>query len=437
VKKKLVIVATFGVGILASDAFADNVSMKSNITEVVTASDNYFLLNKPSGATGQTLTAGTLDFLSKTLTTNYFLDANYSYYKYFGPGAVDTALNWGTPAHASFAVDHTEQLTTYNAGASWTRSDAAITQFAQTGTAGTARGSINTFSGTGGIAHDLSRIASLTLNTVATETSFTDPHSFPSLDVTTTAAWNHVLSSTTTLSNSATFDWFSNGDPAHTQRLFWKLLTGVSSTISPRLTFNGHFGWGFVNAYQTVGVAIIPSGGVSLGTTFIPQVGTANSWLGDIALAYRLLKTTTLSLAASQAVVPLFNGQLQKSDQVSLTLAHDINRLSNLALSAGFSFIPATSSGSAAFGTSSSASEFFSVTGTYAYQLARDWRSSISYTYRQRSDSTGVVGSSLVLFTLSSDYTLFGNPTAINVAQRERARERAQQNVGYVFPGFH
>src|SRR5262249_58159841 len=119
----------WGMSILASAAaFAADVSIKGNATETLEASDNYFLVNTPSGATVKSLTEGTLDVLARTPTTNYLLDAYYSYYKYFGPGTADTSLTFGTPAHARFSVDHTDQLTKYNAAASWTRVDVATTQ---------------------------------------------------------------------------------------------------------------------------------------------------------------------------------------------------------------------------------------------------------------------------------------------------------------------
>ena len=152
-------------------------------------------------------------------------------------------------------------------------------------------------------------------------------------------------------------------------------------------------------------------------------------------LTYQLLKTTRLSLTAAQAVVPLTTGQLQKSDAIGLTLTHDINSLSNLAFSTQFSFIPATS-GNSVFGGQSGESEFFSASINYSYRLTREWRTNLSYTYRQRNDETGIARSSTVLFALSRDFTLLGNPTAINQAERERARERAQESVGYVFPNL-
>jgi len=73
----------------------------------------------------------------------------------------------------------------------------------------------------------------------------------------------------------------------------------------------------------------------------------------------------------------------------------------------------------------------------YNYRLTREWNTNLSYTYHQRNDNSGTARSSTIVFTLSRDLNIFGNPTAINIAERERARERARQNVGYVFPGFH
>ena len=89
--KTSVFMTSLCLGVLASGAFAADVSIKGNVSETVDASNNYFLTNSPSGSTVRSLTAGTLDILARTPTTQYLLDANYSYYKYFGPGAADAA----------------------------------------------------------------------------------------------------------------------------------------------------------------------------------------------------------------------------------------------------------------------------------------------------------------------------------------------------------
>src|SRR5262249_3824914 len=156
----------------------------------------------------------------------------------------------------------------------------------------------------------------------------------------------------------------------------------------------------FVNAYQN-GIA----SAVASSTSFVPQVGTANSFLADIALTYQLLKKTSISLIAAQAVVPLSTGQLQKSDSIALILSHDINSLSNLSFAARFVHIPAVS-GNSAFTGQTGASDFLSASVNYRYQLTREWLTNLSYTYRERDDETGTARSSTVLFTLSRDFTL-------------------------------
>jgi Putative beta-barrel porin 2 len=432
---KVAILAIIGVSFCASGVRAADISIKGNATETLQASNNLFLSNAPSGPTYQSTTAGTLDVLALTPSTSYLLDTNYSYFKYFGPGAVDTAPTWGTPASATFTINHATKLDLYNLAASWSKVDAQTTQFQQTGIS-TAHGSINTFAVNGGVTHDLGRIDTISWTAQATKVSFSDPTQFPYIDVTTTAAWKHDVTPTTTLNNLVSFDWFSEDDPAQSQRLFWKLMTGLDSTLSSRLSFTGHVGIGFVNSYQTASAQSTILSGPPGVAPFVPQVGSANSILADAALTYQLFKTTKVSLTAAQAVTPTAFGQMQKSDTIGLTLAHDINQLSNLSFSANFSFVPAAP-GNSVFNGQIGNSDFFSASVNYGYKLAREWRTNLSYTYRERNDDTGIARSSTILFSLSRDFTLLGNPSAINQAQTERAKQRQQQSIGYVFPGFH
>src|SRR6516165_4633126 len=391
---RMAILAIIALGACGAGAQAADVSIKGNASETVQGSNNYFLLNSPSGPMVASTTSGALDILAQTPTTNYFLDARGSYYNYFGPGTADTIKTWGTPASATFTVDHTELLDKFNFAVLWSRADTSTTSLAQTGVAA-GTGSTNTYSVNGGVLHDLSRIDTVSLNSSATYVTFTAQNQFPYVDVTSTATWTHNLSSTTTLNNFVVFDWFSEDDPAQSQRLFWKLITGLDTTFSPRLTFSGHLGWGFVNSYQTAGsqtvIASVPG---PLGIApFVPQTGTANSWLGDATVGYQLSRTTRMSLYAAQAIVPTQFGQLQKSDSIGLTIAHDINHHSNLSFSTNFNYIPAAP-GNSLFGGQSGSSEFFSASVNYGYQLTREWRTGLSYTYLQ-SNSTAIARSSM------------------------------------------
>ncbi len=443
--KTLVFTTTLCLGAFASAAFGANVSIKGNATETLEASDNYFLSTHPSGATAKSLTSGTLDILAVTPTTRYLLDTNYSYYKYFGPGAADTSLTWGTPASALFRVDHFTPLDRYNFAASWTRTDAAVTALQQTGT-GFAHGSINTYDVNGGVTHDIGRNDTISLTADANKVQFTDPSSTPYTDVSSSLFWVHTLTPTTTINTSANFDWFAQDNAANSQRLMWRFMTGFQSQLSPLLTLHGNFGWVFANAYQNADAAqnanavtpVPPPIIIIPGVTpfipgvapFSPLVGAGNGWIGDIGFSYRLLKGTTVSAMVSSAIIPVFTGQLQQTESVSMSISHAINSVSNISFNSSYS---QASSPSQIGQTGGAVSDFFSAGVNYNYQISREWRTNVSYTFRE---SVGQAKSSTILFGLSRDFNVLGNPTAITQAENERSRQRARASIGQVFPNF-
>jgi hypothetical protein len=427
-------------GVLASGgAIAAEVAIKGAVSETLEASDNYFLSTNPSGATVKSNTAGTLNFFTGTLDTGYFLDTNYSYYKYFGPGAEDAgSLTWGTPASVSFRTNHVTELDRFNFGASWSRSDAAVTQLLQTGVAN-ARGSINTYNVNAGVTHDLNRTDTISWRANWNTVSFTDPTQTPYNDVSSTILWVHPFSPTTSFTNSVTFDWFSQDNAANSQRLLWTFVSGVQSQLTPRLTFNGQIGLIFANAYQngnaqSTGVPPVFVPGV---TPFQPLIGAGHGWIGNVGLSYRLLKDTGVSFTAAQAITPTFSGQLQQSFSLGIGLNRQINQLSNLSFFARYVQTKSPNEiGPIQFSqATATASDFFSAGVFYSYRLSREWSANFSYTFR---DSITVAKSSTVLFSLSKSFTLLGNPSPINAAEHQRALQRAQQiqTAGYVFPGF-
>jgi hypothetical protein len=434
--KTLVIMTSLGV-LASGGAIAADVAIKGNVSETLEASDNYFLVTKPSGATVKSTTAATLNFFTGTPDTTYFLNTNGSYYKYFGPGAADAgAVQWGTPANVNFQINHVTELDRFNFAASWHRSDAAVTQLAQTGVAN-AKGSINTYDVNASVTHDLGRIDAISWTTDWNTTSFTDPTQIPYNDFNSTILWTHTFGPTTTFTNSINFDWFSQDNAANSQRLLWRFVSGMQSQLTPRLTFNGHIGLIFANAYQNgnaqpTGVPPVFVPGV---TPFQPLIGAGHGWIGDVGLTYRLLKDTSVSFSAVQAIVPLFTGQLQQSSSLSIGLNRQINQLSNLSFFTSYAQTKSPNeSGIAVSQATATQSDFFSAGLLYSYRLTREWSTTISYAFRE---SVTLAKSSTVLFSLSKDFTLLGNPSPINEAERERARERAQQSIGYVFPFFH
>ena len=162
-------------------------------------------------------------------------------------------------------------------------------------------------------------------------------------------------------------------------------------------------------------------------TPFQPLIGAGHGWIGNVGLSYRLLKDTSVSFNAAQAITPTFTGQLQQSSSLGIGLNRQINSLSNLSFFA--SYVQTTSPneiGPIQFSqATATTSDFFSAGVNYSYQLTREWSANISYTFRE---NVTVAKSSTVLFSLSKNFTLLGNPSPINAAEDQRAIQRAQQS---------
>ena len=430
--KILVLLTSFlCLGASASNAVASDVNIKGNVNQTLTASDNYFLSQMPLGWTYQSNTAAALDFLMRTPDTQYLLNTSTSLYNYYGPGAAEQSLRWGNPANARFSIDHTTALDRYNLAASWTRSDIITTLLAQTGEIGTVsggRGYLTTVGINGGVTHDVSRIDSIRWQAAASTNSSDDPSFTSYVDVNSSIAWTRQLNHWMTLTSSLNFDWFNQDDPAESQRLLWDLSGRLNIQVNRRMTVNGHIGMLFANSWQNnPGAApVVPVPG--FGLPFQPLTGAAHSLIWDAGFSYRLLKVTTLSMTFAQAIFPVITGQLQKTDSIGLSVAHTINNQSSLAF---FSSVVRTVT------STTSNSQFFSAGLVYSYQLARDWRANLSYTYRQREDPTsGFVNGNTFLFGLNYSFNAMGKPGAFSAAEKERGRLRAQQAIGYVFPGY-
>jgi hypothetical protein len=438
--KRSVLLAPLCLGALASSAFAAAVSIKANLSETADASDNYFLSHSPIGYTAKSLSAINLHTLAATPTTRYLLDSNFSYFKYLGPGAKDTTLQWGTPLSEKFRIDHSTPLSKYNFAASWSRSDVATTALAQLGKA-SGRGSTDNYTVVDGVTRELSHLDSLSWTTTGSTVSYSDPRQTPYVDYSSTVSWNHRLTPTTTLTQSLYFDWFFSDDAANTQRLFWKPTTGLQSQLSKRLSVNGAVGWVFVNAYQNANMPTpvstvfqnLPgvSNAPTIGTEFQPLIGATNGWVGNMGLNYKLFSDTQVGFTATRAITPTIFGQLHQIESIGSTLKYNINHSSDLAIFTQFS---RTKSGQTAT-TAATASEFFTASANYSYTLTREWRTNLTYTYRQRNDQTGHVRANSILFRLVGDFTLFGQPPTIVKTPSELAQEdlaRAQ----LVFPGL-
>jgi hypothetical protein len=319
---------------------------------------------------------------------------------------------------ATFSVTQTaDPLTKYNFGASWQRADVASTQLLETGTS-TVGGSVDTYTANAGVTHDFSKRDSVSWTTQASTVSFSAPNQTPYADLTTTGTWNHRVSETTTLINAVTVDYNAQQDTSGDRRLFWTATTGLQSQLTKRLSVNGAVGLNFINAWQTNGGLPAAPAPVApaAATGFIPlQPGAGHGWLANAGLTYQLLKTTQVTLTAAQSTSPTIFGSLQQSQTIGFNLAHNINSVSNVGLSAQLSVNTQSGnssnllSGSGSQATGGTTSDLFTASATYGYRLTRELRTSLSYTYTQvsgTSGTSGLVKSNAVLVSLTRDFTV-------------------------------
>jgi len=166
------------------------------------------------------------------------------------------------------------------------------------------------------------------------------------------------------------------------------------------------------------------------------QLGAAHGWDVSAVLSYQVFQDTQAVLTVTHGTSPTFDGSLQQIESIAASLNHTINQLSSVSFYAQFS--RSAAGGPNVDLNSDVATEFISASANYAYTLARDWRSNVSYTYRQRMDTTGSASSSTVLVALSHSFTLYGKPpesvvkTPSELAQESIAR--AQQVFPFLAP---
>lgn len=437
--KRSVLIALFYVGASSSAALAGAVSVTGTLNETLDGSNNYFLSDSPAGHTYRSFSQLNLNALLATPDTRYVLNSNVSYYKYFGHGARDINLTWGTPLSEQLSILHDTYWGKFNFAASWARSDVETTSLQQTGFAA-GRGSVDNYDLDAGFQRQLSQIDSLSWTAHASTVSYSDSNGSPYVDFSSNASWRRRLTPLTNISYSMNFDWYFSNDTSDTERKMWNPAVSIDTQLTKRLSFVGSGGLTYIDVTQGQSQPAfissifqnVPSG-IPFSGPSTQQVGTALGWNVNAVLAYQLLQNTRASLTVTHATSPTFSGDLQQIESIAASLDHAINSRSNISFYAQYSRTQAGGPD-----TTSAQSEFFSASANYGYTIAREWRSNLSYTYRERHDTGGYANSSTVLASLVYNFNLYGKPPeAVAKTPSELAQEsiaRAQQALPFLAP---
>ncbi|NJL50180.1 MAG: hypothetical protein HC909_00110 [Blastochloris sp.] len=369
-----------------------DLSLKSSLSETIEASDNYFLSSTPNGMIYRPVSTITLDAVGRTPKIKLRLNTHFSYYKYLGPGSDELTVTDGTQKGVVFNIDRagkfTKDLTNFNV--SWRQFDAGPEQLAETGQE-TVTGETTTFAAGGGVTKALSARDTVSFTAGGTSSEFTSSTASNYVNWSAAGTWRHQLNLTNELINLVDFSWNIRSNDSETK--FWRMMTGIDSKLTPRSNFRGNIGAGL---FQVEGssdnlVSLTTFNSVFNGSS---ELGVGLLW--DAMLSYKIDRTTNASLNAGQSISPDVAGRYSERRSIGVNVTRDINHLSSINFSSNFTN----------FTSISSEYDLLTVSVGYNYKLAKEWNSSLSYTFRERFSEINPASSSSVMLTFRYDATI-------------------------------
>jgi hypothetical protein len=357
-----------------SVAFAYDWSIKASESETVELNSNQFLRSSPAGSLGSYTTLNA-DAQARTPKSLFNFTGDGTYKKYWGPGVAGTAsefLNYGFKAR--YELKEKSRFDREYVEASWRQQSTSLALLNDLGVSVPTSGFIDRLTLTGGIDRSVTAIDTVSLLATSTRTSY-EPSSggLPFTDTLARGNWRRSLSSVTAINLSSEYELLEYGNAFNTQIQIFREQAGFDATLSAVLSFRANAGVAYLVTDR--GVSNSPLGGTTSAT---PVSSSVSDWIGDAALSYRMLKSTTLSITASQSVGPSIVGSLFKRDSIAASLSHIINSRSTLSLSA---------SGNRQI--SSTTTDYASASATYSYNLTREWLATATYRYLHRFASSG------------------------------------------------
>lgn len=376
-------------------AISADVTVRTSLTESLTADSNYQMSSAWPGMTYISATTLWLNTVVRTPTSRFEGTAEATYRTYFGDGSDNLIPG----IDRNFLGRYTKTFETATVSLEGARQyrQASFVQLAETGQ-NTVGGDVITSWVGSTVTHRFGPLDDLTLNSRATRTDFSGPTTgTPFSDITSTAAWRHRLTPLTELTPTAQFEAIDYDNATDTKVRITRAFLGGESRLTKRLKVRGSYGYAFVSLDQD---------SVAQGLFILPGAsGTAVGWIGDMLLSYDLTARNEFDLSAARSVAPDTLGNIRKVDIVGATLTHKLDSAAALTFSAQYSHQVGVSA----------KTELYSAGVSYTLDLMRDWHLSLSYRYRYRENTqvtslfvedTATASANVVLLTLKYDAVL-------------------------------
>ncbi|MCP4618184.1 MAG: hypothetical protein GY844_17335 [Bradyrhizobium sp.] len=383
---------------MAARSLAADWSAKTSLSETVEANNNFFLTTAPKGNLYASTSAVFAELAARTPTWRYFVNGDFAYIRYLGPGAADTSLTTLTQNGLSLNAEYPgRQLgDKLSFVTSWRRQDTAAAQLNDIGIA-TTQGEMSTILAGGSFTKQLSAIDTLAFGATGSMVEFTGGNAQPYRNLTTGPTWTRSMNSITDWVSLGEFSWTVREDASRSETKFIRALSGFRLRPSSRLRVSASIGFGIVSGTGASGVAnTFGSPVAGFGTVQPGNEGTVAGWLADAQVTYKLLNDVELSANASRSITPGVLGFLSLRTSYGLGVSHTINASSSISLRGEMTR-------SSDFGASS---DYWTASAAYEKRLTREWRTNLSYVYRQRTSDVQSVSSNAVIVVLARDVVL-------------------------------
>lgn len=393
---RIAIAVAIGICAVASSSPAADWSATTSLSETFEANDNFFLATAPKGNLYGSTSALFVDLSARTPTSRYILNGDFAYIHYMGPGAADTSLRTLTQSGVSLTAEYAGHQPGNKLAfvTSWRRQDIATAQINDIGVA-TAQGEISTILVGSNFTKQLSAVDSLTFGVRGSTVEPTGGNAQPYRNLTVGPTWTRGLNSITDWVSLADLSWTVRDDSSDTK--FTRALTGFRLRPTSRLKVSASVGFGIVSgtgAGTTASILGPPIAG--FGTIQQGNGSVVVGYLADGQAVYQLWNTTDLTATASRSITPGVLGDLSLRTSYGLGINQKINTSSSISVKGEFTKTSATGAGF----------DFWTAGAAYEKRLSREWRTNLSYVYRQRVSSLQSVSSNAITFVLARDVTL-------------------------------
>jgi hypothetical protein len=375
-------------GLLPGPALAYDWSLSSTLSQTFELNDNQFMRQMLAGGTLGSYTTLGANAVVLTPASQLTADGNVGYRKYWGPGTdgiAQTESDW-LNLHAHYETWGKNRDDKDFLNASFQRSSTVVAVLGDLGVLSNVSGDINRSTLTGGIQRSLSALDTISLSASSTLTTY-DPTSSGTqfTDTSAVGTWRHKLDPLTTLSLFSQFEWLNYDSAPAANLLLWRNTAGFETTLSPVLTYGANAG----AIYSNGEISGVPRQPTSLQAPLFLQApvfqvpafaaGSAVGFIGDAHVIDRITKNTTLNLFASQTLAPAITGALTQRTTLHAQVTQLINFRSSVSVAGDVS--RQTSSGAT--------NDFLSGSASYNYELAKEWRASLTYRYLHRTAASG------------------------------------------------